>query len=159
MSDADQAGRPLTPGEIALARSMFVERLVYTEIRVFRRKWFPFQPREAVMAPTGHIHFHPRGSSYSTDFSTENLALQGLFIHELTHVWQHQCGRFLPIERHPFCRYGYTLTPGKPFARYGVEQQAEIVRHAFLIRRGLCPTGATPGADYEALLPFGARQG
>ncbi|MBX9797809.1 vgr related protein [Sphingomonas sp.] len=151
-------GRPLTEGEVALARQVFVDSLVYTQIRVFRRKWFPFQPRETVMAPTGNIHFHPLGSSYANDFSAENLALQGLFIHEMTHVWQHQCGRFLPIERHPFCRYDYRLEHGKPFARYGVEQQAEIVRHAFLLARGLCPTGATPGAtlaDYQALLPFG----
>jgi hypothetical protein len=37
--------------------------------------------------------------------------------------------------RHPFCRYAYALRPGKPFARYGIEQQAEIVRHRFLADR------------------------
>ena len=47
----------------------------------------------------------------------------------MTHVWQAQTsGRFyLPLMRHPFCRYAYELKPGKPFERYGIEQQAEIV--------------------------------
>lgn len=49
--------------------------------------------------------------------------------------------------RHPFCRYGYSLSPGKPFARYGIEQQAEIVRRAFI----------DPACDEAACLPFGAR--
>ena len=50
----------------------------------------------------------------------------------MTHVWQAQkSGRFyLPLMRHPFCRYQYELKPGKPFHRYGLEQQAEIVATA-----------------------------
>lgn len=51
----------------------------------------------------------------------------------MVHVWQHQHGVFLPLARHPFCRYDYRLEPGKAFAKYGVEQQAEIVRHVFLL--------------------------
>ena len=57
----------------------------------------------------------------------------------MTHVWQAQAkGRFyLPLMRHPFCRYDYVLKPGKPFDRYGLEQQAEIVTHRFLADRGV----------------------
>ena len=57
----------------------------------------------------------------------------------MTHVWQTQTrGRFyLPLMRHPFCRYAYDLVPGRPFARYGLEQQAELVRHAFLAKHGV----------------------
>jgi hypothetical protein len=29
-------------------------------VRLVRGKWWPFQPRGIVMAPCGHIHFHPR---------------------------------------------------------------------------------------------------
>jgi hypothetical protein len=91
-----------------------------------------------IMAPCGNLHFHPDGSGWSDDFSNEPIGLQGLFIHEMTHIWQTQkAGRFyLPLMRHPFCRYRYSLKPGKPFSRYGIEQQAEIVRHAFLAGRG-----------------------
>ena len=57
----------------------------------------------------------------------------------MTHVWQTQTRGewYLLLHRHPFCRYDYSLKPGWPLERYGIEQQAEIVRHAFLLRRGV----------------------
>ncbi|HEX7710186.1 MAG TPA: vgr related protein [Sphingomonadaceae bacterium] len=146
--------RPLTAGEIALARSVFDEAIDYGNVRIRRRKWFPFQPRRVTMAPRGHIHFHPRGDAYADDFSTASLAAQGLFIHEMTHVWQHQRGIFLPLRRHPLSRYRYQLVPGRPLSRYGIEQQAEIVRHAFLARHGATPPGAADSGALEALLEF-----
>jgi hypothetical protein len=113
-----------------------------------------FQPRETVMAPMGHLHFHPAGSRYRDDFATGDWRDQGLFIHEMTHVWQHQQGIFLPLARHPFCRYGYVFDPGRAFQSYGIEQQAEIVRHAFLLRCG-CPVDGKPGLEsYAAMLRF-----
>jgi len=45
---------------------------------------------------------------------------------------------FLPLARHPFCRYDYKLVPDKPFTKYGIEQQAEIVRHVFLLKHAMC---------------------
>src|SRR5918993_665283 len=116
-----RAARPLTPGEIALARSVFGNSIDYSKVRMVRRKWWPFHR-------------------------------QGLFIHEMTHVWQTQTrGRFyLPLMRHPFCRYSYTIEEGRPFDRYGLEQQAEIVRHAFLAERGVRLASIPP----RSLLPF-----
>ncbi|WP_265570394.1 vgr related protein [Sphingomicrobium nitratireducens] len=149
--------RPLTPGEIDLARSMFGGEIDYARVEIVRRKWWPLQPRGVVMAPTGNIHFHPQSERYSDDFSKENLGLQGLFIHEMTHVWQTQRGGrwFLPLARHPFCRYAYEVKPGRPFDRYGLEQQAELVRHLFLRQRGRKTPRDTEiavlGADF---LPF-----
>jgi hypothetical protein len=52
--------------------------------------------------------------------------------------------------RHPFCRYRYELKPGQPFDRYGLEQQAEIVRHVFMAERGGFPTVTPP----RTMLPF-----
>jgi hypothetical protein len=149
--DLNRASRHLTPGEIELARSVFGEAIDYSQVRLIRRKWWPFQPRGVTMAPCGNIHFHPDGTAWSDDFSDEPLPLQGLFIHEMVHVWQAQtCGRFyLPLMRHPFCRYRYEIVPGRPFGRYGLEQQAEIVRHVFLAERG-----ARAGPPPRALLPF-----
>ena len=147
-----KGARPLTDGEIALARSMFGGAVDYGRVRIVRRKWWWFQPRGTVMAPTGNIHFHPDDPRWSEDFSKEDIWLQGLFIHEMTHVWQAQTkGRFyLPLMRHPFCRYGYDLREGWSFGRYGLEQQAELVRHRFLGDRGInlaqCPE--------RSLLPF-----
>ena len=146
--------RSLTAGEVALAASMFGDAIDYAPVRLRRRKWAFFQPRDTVMAPRGHIHFHPRGDQWRDDFAAAHLTDQGLFIHEMTHVWQHQRGVFLPLARHPFCRYGYSFVPGRPLAGYGIEQQAEIVRHAFLLRRGAVVAGA-PGLErYESVLPF-----
>lgn len=150
--------RPLTDGERALARSVFGLAIDLTPVRVHRRRWFPLQPKNVAMAPSGHIHFHPKGELWCEDFAAAPLNRQGLFIHELTHVWQAQrMGRFyLVLMRHPFCRYSYSLKPGWPLARYGIEQQAEIVRHAFLLRRGAAVPGAPPLAQYETILPFRA---
>ena len=74
----------------------------------------------------------------------------------MTHVWQVQTkGRwYLVLRRHPLCRYDYTLKPGWPLERYGIEQQAEIVRHAFLLRQGVQVAGAPDLAIYETILPF-----
>ena len=143
--------RPLTPGEVEMARSIFGDALDYSKVRLFEGKWWPLQPKRSAMAPMGDIWFHPDGGGWSEDFSREPLSQQGFFIHELTHVWQTQKGGrfYLPLMRHPFCRYHYDLKAGKPFGHYGLEQQAEIVRHRFLADRGAhvtCPP--------RELLPF-----
>ena len=121
--------RPLTPGEIAMAQSVFGDAIDYDRVRLVRAKWWPFQPRGIVMAPCGHIHFHPENPDWREDFSNEGFGLRGLFIHEMTHVWQAQTrGRFyLPLMRHPFCRYSYHFVPGKPFDAYGLEQFAKAI--------------------------------
>jgi hypothetical protein len=104
-----------------------------------RRAWWPLQPRNIVMAPCGNIHFHGQSDLWSDDFASESPHRQGLFVHEMTHIWQAQLrGKYyLPLMRHPFCRYRYTFHPGRAFERYGLEQQAEIVRHIFLLRNGV----------------------
>ncbi len=108
------------------------------------------------MAPRGHIHFHPLSASYCDDFSQASLALQGHFIHEMTHVWQVQArGPWFLILRRPFSRrYDYSLRPGWPLERYGIEQQAEIVRHAFLLRKGAKVAGVEGKRAYEQLVNF-----
>jgi len=114
-----------------------------------------WQPHWVTMAPDGHLWFHPNGDLWSLDFSAERLWLRGHFIHEMVHVWQHQCGIDLRFRRPPFARYRYLpLVPGKPFARYGLEQQAEIVRDAYLLAEGVRPEGRPPPAHYAALIPF-----
>ena len=145
--------RSLTAGEIALARSIFKDAVDYSRVRLIKGKWWPFQPRNTAMAPTGNIYFHPDRGGWSEDFAKEDVRRQAFFVHEMTHVWQAQAkGRFyLPLMRHPFCRYDYQLAPGKPFDRYGLEQQAQIVTHRFLADRG----APTPVIPPQELLPFG----
>lgn len=136
---------------------MFGDAIDYARVGVADRKWAFFQPRNTVMTPLGTIHFHPAGGLYHADFAQAPLGLQGLFLHEMAHVWQHQAGLFLPLRRHPFCRYRYRFDPDRPFARYGIEQQAEIIRHAFLHRHGASAPHAPAPGSLEAMLPFVPR--
>jgi hypothetical protein len=148
--------RALTPGEISLARSVFGSAIDYTGVTIRRRKFFPLHPRKVTMAPMGHLHFHPDAAHYCDDFAAASLPKQAHFIHEMVHVWQAQTlGRWhLVLRRHPWCRYDYALKPGWRLEQYGIEQQAEIVRHAFLLRQGARVAGVADPAAYSAILPF-----
>lgn len=153
--------RGLTPGEAALARSVFGSAIDYDAVQIRRRKWFPFQPKRITMAPLGHIHFHPGGDAYCDDFAMQPLTRQALFIHEMTHVWQTQTrGKwYLVFNRMPWARYDYSLKPGWPLTRYGIEQQARIVEHAFLLRSGMKLAGVSDAGAYDVLVNFpGADQ-
>jgi hypothetical protein len=148
--------RPLTDAERRLAAMVFGAAIDADRVRVRRATWWPLQPPNMLMAPDGDIWCHPRSPLYRDCYASAPLRTQALFVHEMTHVWQAQRGGrwYLPLMRHPFCRYGYTLKPGKPFARYGIEQQAEIVADAFLMRMGIRRPGKPALAAYEAVLPF-----
>ncbi len=136
--------------------SVFGGAIDCAKVRLKRRRWFPLQPRGVLMAPCGHIHFHPESPSYCDDFAQAGIVQQGLFIHEMTHVWQTQTRGwwYLPLRRHPFCRYSYSLKPGWKLERYGIEQQAEIVRHAFLVRNGVKVAGVGDAGVYAGLADF-----
>ncbi|QKG71570.1 vgr related protein [Erythrobacter mangrovi] len=153
--------RPLTPGEVTLAKSVFGTAIDYARVTIRRRKWFPFQPRRITMAPRGHVHFHPLSENYCEDFSTADIFRQGLLIHELTHVWQVQTkgAWYLVTHRMPWARYDYCLKPGWHLERYGIEQQAEIVRHAFLLRNGIKLVGVRDPGVYDLLVRFPGATG
>lgn len=146
--------RSLTAAETALARDVFGNAIDYSRVKVFARKWWLFQPRQIAMAPDGNLWLSPKGDLYCDDFCQSPIERQGLFIHEMTHVWQHQQGVNLILRRHPFCRYSYALKAGWSLNKYGIEQQAEIVRHAFLLQQGEPVAGAPPLATYRKILPF-----
>lgn len=145
---------------MALGRTLFGNAVDLAKVTIVRRKWFPFQPRQVAMTPRGRIHFHPLSDSYCDDFAAADWGARGLFIHELTHAWQTQRRGewYLVLHRHPWCRYDYALKPGWKLERYGIEQQAEIVRHAFLLRHGVRVAGVSDAAAYDLLVNFpGAR--
>ncbi len=143
-----------------MARSVFADAIDYSRVTIRRRKWFPFQPRNITMAPRGHLHFHPASESYCDDFSKVGVLRQGLLIHELTHVWQSQTrgSWYLVTRRMPWARYDYSLKPGWSLERYGIEQQAEIVKHAFWLRKGVRLAGAGPVEAYDLLVNFDRQE-
>ena len=151
--------RPLTPGEVALVREVFGSAVNPAKVLIRRRKWFAFHPRTVTMAPTGHLHFHPGGANYCDDFSLASPSLQGHFIHEMTHVWQSQTRGwwYVPLLGAVQRKYAYKLKPGKKLTSYGIEQQAEIVAHAFMLRRGLHVAGRADLAGLLAALPSDFR--
>jgi hypothetical protein len=153
--------RPLTIAERVLSHAVFGDAIDPDRVRVHRARWFPLQPRNVVMAPDGAIWCHPDGVLYRACYAAAPLDMRALFVHEMVHVWQAQTrGRwYLPLMRHPFCRYAYRLDPGRPFARYGIEQQAEMVADAFLVAHGIARPGGLSMADYRAVLPFPIRLG
>jgi hypothetical protein len=147
--------RKLTESEVRLARSVFSAAIDYERVRIFRKKYFPLQPRRRTMAPDGNIYFHPRSSAYRDDFSAAETYLQALFIHEMTHVWQHQAG--INVRKAIFNRrYRYRLERGKPFRRYGLEQQCEIVRDYFLVCNQHEPQSGVK--MFEEILPFTGKR-
>ena len=135
---------------------MFGDAIDYAKATIRRRKWAFFQPKRVTMAPHGHIHFHPLGTGYCDDFTQQPLHRQALFIHEMTHVWQTQTKGdwYLVLNRMPWARYDYALKPGWPLDRYGIEQQARIVEHAFLLRNGAALPGVADRRAYDRLVNF-----
>jgi hypothetical protein len=151
----EREGRPLTEGERAIVGRVFGASLDPGPVRLHNRKWWMWQPAWVTMAPDGHLWFHPNGTAWLPDFAAAPPGPRGHFVHEMVHVWQHQQGIDLRFRRPPFARYAYLpLVPGRPFARYGIEQQAEIVRDAYLLAEGLRLADRPPLSDYAALIPF-----
>lgn len=142
MSSA-KTSRPLTPGEIALARSVFADDIDYRQVRIHARNYVFWQGAGYIITPNGQMYLGRRLRHYA-DFSAAGIQIQAFFIHEMTHVWQHQHGvnvlcRGLGEQiRHflGFNQYRYRLEPGKPLTTYKLEQQGDIMRDLFLAQLG-----------------------
>ena len=135
------AKRPLTNGEIALAREAFGDRVPYEKVRLvegaagnpFAKAAFRNGNTAITLRRT--IHFNP--AFYLADFSAGKPAAKGLMTHELTHVWQYQrlgTAWFFAIYGIQFARAGfkawrmYEYEQGQtPFRRAQLEAQAEMV--------------------------------
>ncbi len=107
------------------------------------------------MAPNGNIYFDPDGNLYRDDFGSADISFQALFIHEMTHIWQHQQGTNVAA-RGLFNRsYNYLpLKPGKAFSDYGIEQQGDIVRDYFYLKNGYNLKNRPLLDVYRKLIPF-----
>ena len=122
--------RGLTSGEIALAKKVFGDSIDYSKVRIHDSKYFPLQSDDIAMTPDGDIYW-PQDAG---DMSVHN---PDLFIHEMTHVYQHQHGvnvlargavlqgayygsfkQYNPYEVH--------YQPGKAFGCYNIEQQGDL---------------------------------
>ena len=134
-------GRALTERERVLLRPLFREGLDYDAVRVIDGR-FPFQPQNTYMAPEGNIY--APGHLYREDFAAPgvDVSTRAVFVHEVTHVWQHQSGMNLLAggAAELFKRrgayesaYAYALVRDRDLLDYGMEQQASIVQDWHLI--------------------------
>ena len=147
--------RALTAGEAALAREAFGAALRLDRVRLvgwpfarafvagrwFGRDWIVW-PRQALV----------------DDFARASLRLQGVLVHELTHVWQAQQGVNLLLGKlkagDSAAAYAYAADGDCRWDGLNIEQQAMVMEHRFHLARG----GAAPGdaAFYAAVCPFDA---
>lgn len=131
--------RSLTPAEVALARRLFGAAIDYARVRIIGRRYLPFQPRHCAMTPNGKMYFHR--SRVLSDFAAASVAEQHWFIHEMTHVWQHQLG--YPVRLRGAVRLGldyrYSLLPGSTLADFNMEAQGDLLADYFVLRLLLRP--------------------
>lgn len=133
--------RQLTVGEIQMCRSVFGDRIDYGKAHVMNHPFLPWQPKHILMAPNGYIHV--RNALFKDDYSKETASYRAVFIHEMTHIFQHQHGinvvlrgailqtaYFLSFGR--YNPYQYSYIPGKSFWTYNIEQQGDIARDIYL---------------------------
>ena len=145
--------RALTEGEAALGREAFGAALRLETVRLigwpFRRafvagRWFG---RDWIVWPS---------RAMVGDFASASLHLQGVLVHELTHVWQAQQGVNLLFAKlkagDDAAAYAYSADPDCRWDSLNIEQQAMVMEHRFHQKRG----GRAPGsaAFYDAVCPF-----
>jgi hypothetical protein len=129
------SSRPLTQGEIDLAKKVFKDSINYSLARIHNEGYLPFHLQEdgTAMAPNGEIYFKP--ADFRVDFSLGSDAQKTWFIHELTHVWQHQLG-YNVLWRGAArigLDYDYKLTPAQLLADHNMEAQGDIIADYFAI--------------------------
>jgi hypothetical protein len=151
-------GRPLTENEIAEAKEAFGDLITdYESVRVFDRKWMPFQGKYVAMAPDGNIYWP--AAAHCQDLTQCTITYPGgyerttldIFIHEMGHVMQHQQGVNVVLRALP-----HHVWSGVTFGRYNpymsrsqflqtpspqglnVEAQADWYMHRYCDRTGNC---------------------
>ena len=128
--------RGLTQGEIEMAQLVFGDAIDYSLVRIHNHGYwmlFGMQPEDTVVAPNGEIYF-PK-DLYIHDYSSGDLRNQQLFIHEMTHVWQHQLGYNVRLVRgpRPNMSYDYVLDDVRLLHDYNMEAQGDILADYFLV--------------------------
>lgn len=126
-----------------MARALYRNSIFYSSVRIIQDSFLPFnlQDPEYAMAPNGSIYVPAYGSLYSYDYSSAEIRLQHLFIHEMCHVWKYQAGMSVILrgliswavsykyELHPPNTAGHTL-----LNKFGMEQQASIMADYWYVK-------------------------
>ena len=126
--------RQLTSGEIEMASLLFGDAIDYSRVRIYKRRYMPFQPSNCAMTPNGSIYFHK--SCCLLDFSTGSESARHWFLHEMSHVWQHQLGYAVRLRgaMRVGLSYSYDLAPGRTLADYNMEAQGDVLADYFALK-------------------------
>jgi len=126
--------RCLAAGEIALASLLFGDAIDYARVRIYSRRYMPFQPKNCCMTPNGSMYFHR--SCFLPDYTRGDPPAIHWFMHEMVHVWQHQLG--YPVRLRGMFRiglsYGYTLREDATLADYNMEAQGDLLADYFVLK-------------------------
>lgn len=156
--------RPLTDGEMVLARSVFGDLVDYQAVRVVNYPYVPWQADDVFIAPNGFIFVG--GRHYQDDYAHAKPFLKQVFIHEMTHVMQYQQGvavfwrgaylqslYYLTAKR--YNPYHYVFDKDKNFWQYNIEQQGVICEDIYLgkLPNILCPRTPTH-TGHSRRMPF-----
>lgn len=128
--------RGLTAGEIEMAKLVFGDSVDYAKVKVHNGEylWFGMQPDDIAMTPNGEMYFNP--NYFREDFSDPaSPDDQCWFMHEMTHVWQHQLG--YPVKWRGAVRIGlsyeYVLADSKRLCDYNMEAQGNVLADYFAL--------------------------
>lgn len=126
--------RPLTENEIAMASLLFRDAIDYRRVRIHGRRYMPFQPKNCCMTPNGSMYFHH--SCFLPDYTRGDPGAVHWFMHEMTHVWQHQLG--YPVRLRGALRiglpYAYTLREDALLSDYNMEAQGDLLADYFVLK-------------------------
>lgn len=138
--------RPLTEGEIKLAKSVFGDAINYKKVRLTDGHWPVVQKKNFAWAMCNTLYMY---KYYEPDFSKAGPHRRGLFIHEMAHVWQWQNKSLKPVigtikqklkQKFNYRAYPFVLDEKKDLMSYGVEQQAAMIQEYYLNKRAGLPS-------------------
>jgi hypothetical protein len=162
--------RPLTSGEIDMSEAIFGNSIDYTKVTVTDGGsiGIDFTGQDGATARafvrSSSIFFDSDG--YSNDFSGTDIFNKGVFVHEMTHVFQTQNGidpDNIEVELdlaenggNPYGVYEYKTDPNKGFLDYNNEQQAEIAKDYYFdsVLPPSTPEGDATVQARRDVLPF-----
>jgi hypothetical protein len=146
--------RLLTAGEIAMTSLLFRDAIDYRRVRIYNRRYLPFQPSNCAMTPNGSLYFHK--SCCLLDFSSGSEHARHWLIHEMAHVWQHQLGYAVRLRGavRIGLSYNYDLVPGKTLADFNMEAQGDLLADYFALRHLKSPASMRQPRYASSLLLY-----
>lgn len=119
--------RRLTPAEVKLIHKVFGDQFETENV------WVHLSPTAykdvaGAVASGREVYFY--GRNRSNDFTQEDANAQGVFLHEMTHIWQFQTDRRFTVVVND--QYEYTIEANSRFEDFNIEQQAAMMEDYLL---------------------------